>query len=158
MSPDIAVAGRIERSKRSGFFHAASRALGWAASFPALLSAALAVLAVLTVRSRFSDPDMWWHLKLGEMIARTHAIPRTDPFAFTTHGHAWTAHEWLAQLSIYGAWRVGDYPGLMLWLCGLASLLFVALYALCSIYSGNAKVALVGGLTGWFFGTVGLAV
>jgi len=46
----------------------------------------------------------------------------------------------------------------MLWLCVLPSLLFVLLYALCSLYSGNAKVSLLGGLTGWLFGTVGLAI
>ena len=26
-------------------------------------------------------------------------------------------HEWLSQLLIYGAYRLGGYSGLMLWLC-----------------------------------------
>ena len=34
-------------------------------SFPVMLAVSLVVLAVLTVRSRFDDPDMWWHLKSG---------------------------------------------------------------------------------------------
>jgi hypothetical protein len=118
----------------------------------------LAALTVLTVRSRFNNPDLWWHLKIGEIVWQTHSIPRMDPFAFTTHGHAWTAHEWLAQLMIYGAWKFGGYSGLMLWLCVVPSVLFVLLYALCSIYSGNTKVSLLGGLTGWFFATVGLTI
>lgn len=127
-------------------------------SFPAFLATVMATLTVLTVRSRFNDPDLWWHLRIGEIIWRTRTIPRVDPFAFTTHGHAWTAHEWLAQLTIYGAWKFGGYPGLMLWLCVVSSVLFVLLYALCSLYSGNAKVSLLGGLIGWFFATVGLAI
>lgn len=132
--------------------------LRWVFSFPALLCTLLATLAVLTVQSRFNDPDLWWHLKVGEIVWQTHSIPRVDPFAFTTHAHAWTAHEWLAQLTIYGAWKFGGYAGLMLWLCVVPSLLFVLLYLLCSLYSGNAKVSLLGGLTGWFFATIGLAI
>src|SRR5689334_21509521 len=37
-------------------------------SFPVMLAGMLTVLAVLTVRGRFNDPDMWWHLKTGEII------------------------------------------------------------------------------------------
>jgi hypothetical protein len=132
--------------------------LWWASSFPVLLSTLLATLTVLTVRTRLDDPDLWWHLKVGEIVWQTHSIPRMDTFAFTTHGHAWMAHEWLAQVSIYGAWKFGGYTGLMLWLCVVASLLFVLLYMFCWIYSGNAKVSLLGGLTGWFFATVSLTV
>jgi hypothetical protein len=123
-----------------------------------MLSTLLATLTVLTVAPRFNNPDLWWHLKIGEIVWQTHSIPQFDPFAFTTHGHAWIAHEWLAQATIYAAWKFGGYTGLMLWLCVVPSILFVLLYALCSVYSGNAKVALVGALTGWFFATVSLTI
>ncbi|HTQ54629.1 MAG TPA: hypothetical protein VMI94_09235 [Bryobacteraceae bacterium] len=132
--------------------------LRWLFSFPAFLATALMGLTVITVRERLNDPDLWWHLKLGEIIWRTRSIPRADFLSYTTHGHAWIAHEWLAQLSIYGAWRLAGDTGLMLWLCVVASLLFVTLYVFCSLYSGNAKVSLLGGLIGWAFATVGLAV
>ena len=127
-------------------------------SFPVMLSSLLAALAVLTVRLRFDDPDMWWHLKTGEVIWTTHTIPTTDLFSYTTNHHAWIDHEWLSQLMIYGAYRLGGYTGLMLWLCFFTAGLLIGGYALCSLYSGNAKVALVGGLTIWLFGTVGFAI
>jgi len=127
-------------------------------SFPAMLSLALAVLTVLTVSQRFNDPDLWWHLKTGEIIWNTHSIPQTDLFSFTTNHHAWTDHEWLSQVTLYGAWKLGGYSGLMLWLCVLASLIFIGQYALCSLYSGNAKVALLGALMAWFFATSGLGI
>ena len=38
--------------------------------------------------SRFDDPDMWWHLKTGEIIWTTHHIPTTDIFSYTTNHHA----------------------------------------------------------------------
>jgi hypothetical protein len=123
-----------------------------------MLCGMLAVLAVLTVRGRFNDPDMWWHLKTGEIIWNTHSIPRVDLFSYTTNHHAWTAHEWLSQLTIYGAYHFGDYAGLMLWLCVFASAFLIAQYALCSLYSGNAKVAFLGGLIAWLFSTMGLSI
>src|SRR5229473_381856 len=100
--------------------------LDLAFSFPVMVAATLVVVTVLTVGSRFNDPDLWWHLKTGEIIWNTHSIPRTDLFSFTTNNHAWTAHEWLSQVTIYGAWRLGGNAGLMLWLCVSSSLLFIA--------------------------------
>ncbi len=118
----------------------------------------LTVLTVLTVRSRFNDPDLWWHLKTGELIWNTHSIPRDDPFSFTANGSPWIAQEWLSEVTIYGAWKFGGYSGLMLWLCALPSLVVVGAYTLCSVYSSNAKVAFLGGLVTWLFSTVGLAI
>lgn len=127
-------------------------------SFPVMLMGLLAVLAVLTVSSRFDDPDMWWHLQTGQIIWTTHAIPTIDVFSYTTGHHSWVPHEWLAQTLIYGAYRFGGYSGLMLWLCLFTAALLIAGYALCRLYSGNAKVAFIGALTVWLFATVGLAI
>ena len=55
-------------------------------SFPVVLALLLIVLMLFTVRSRFSDPDMWWHLKTGEIIWNTQSIPRVDLFSFTAYG------------------------------------------------------------------------
>jgi len=127
-------------------------------SFPVMLSSVLLVLAVLTVRSRFDDPDLWWNLKTGEVIWTSHAIPVTDLFSYTTNHHAWIPHEWLSQLFIYGAYKLGGFTGLMVLLCVLTSTLLVAGYALCSLYSGNSKVGLLGALIIWLFATIGLAI
>jgi hypothetical protein len=127
-------------------------------SFPVMLSVALAVLTVLTVRGRFDDPDLWWHLKIGQIIWNTHSIPNADTFSFTAAGHPWIAHEWLSETMIYATYRAGGYLGLMILLCALPSLLFVLVYALSSLYSGNAKISLLGGMVAWFFGTIGLSI
>jgi hypothetical protein len=127
-------------------------------SFPVMLAFALALLTFSICRGRFNDVDTWLHLKIGQTIWNTRSVPRTDVFSYTANGHVWVAHEWLAQVLIYSAYRLGGYRGMMLWLSGLASLLFVLLYVYCSLYSGNPKVSLLGGLMGLFFGTVGLAI
>jgi hypothetical protein len=127
-------------------------------SFPVMLASLLTVLAVLTVRDRFSDPDMWWHLRTGQIIWNTHTIPTTDLFSWTTNHHAWVPHEWLSQVIIYGAYRFGGYSGLMLFLCVCTAALLIAGYILCTLYSGNAKIALLGALIIWFFATSGLSI
>lgn len=123
-----------------------------------MLAGLLAVLAVLTVRSRFDDPDMWWHLKMGEIIWTTHSIPLADIFSYTTNHQALIPQEWLAQVTIYGAWKWAGFSGLMLWLCLLTAAVLIAGYFLCSLYSGNAKVAFMGAMIIWLFATVGFAV
>jgi hypothetical protein len=127
-------------------------------SFPVMLASLLAMLAVLTVRARFNDPDMWWHLRTGEIISTTYTIPTTDLFSYTTNHHAWIPHEWLPQLVLYNTYRLASYPGLMLWFCFFTVALLVAGYILCSLYSGNSKTALIGALVIWLFSTTVFAI
>jgi hypothetical protein len=123
-----------------------------------MLAGLLLVLATLTVRSRFDDPDMWWHLKMGEIVWTTHTIPVTDLFSFTTNHHAWIPHEWLSQTFLFLAYKWGGFSGLMLWLCVFTTALFVAGYLLCALYSGNAKVGFLGALVVFVFATVGVSI
>lgn len=123
-----------------------------------MLAAGLAAVTVFTVSNRFDDPDLWFHLKIGQVVWATHSIPSTDTFSFTAQGHSWIAHEWLAELGIYAAYRMGGYTSLMACFAGLASLLFVLVYFLCHQRCGNWLGAFLGGACAWFFATVGLAI
>ncbi|HZQ54677.1 MAG TPA: hypothetical protein VFB14_20920 [Bryobacteraceae bacterium] len=127
-------------------------------SFPAMLAVLLVALAMLTIRSRFDDPDLWWHLKTGEIIWNTHSIPRVDAFSFTAGGQPWVAQEWLSELAIYAMWKSGAYTGLMLGFSVLTTLLLILAYVLCSKYSANCKIGFGGALAFWLFSTIGLAL
>ncbi|HEY7306976.1 MAG TPA: hypothetical protein VH601_22810 [Bryobacteraceae bacterium] len=122
------------------------------------MGALLIVLMAFTVRPRFGDPDLWWHLKTGEIIWNTHSIPRVDVFSFTAQGHPWIAQEWLSQVAIYGAWKLGGNTGLMLWLVVLSSLLVIGAYVLSTLYAGSCKLGFIAGMVTWLFSTVGLAI
>ncbi len=127
-------------------------------SFPAVLMAGLAVVTVCTTSGRFNDPDLWWQLRVGRIIATTHSIPTSDLFSYTVAGRPWTAHEWLAQLSMYLTYAAGGEQALMLWLCVFASLILIAMFAVCWMQARDGFVAFLGGLIVWFFATVGLAI
>ena len=70
----------------------------------------ICVLAVglfsIAVRNSI-DPDVWWHLRTGELIIENHAVPHTDPFSSTKKGSRWIAHEWLSEVLLYGLYREG---------------------------------------------------
>jgi hypothetical protein len=62
----------------------------------------LAVPAVVCLRERLGDPDLWWHLRTGEWILVNGRVPTEDPFSYTAAGHPWIAYSWLAELVFYG--------------------------------------------------------
>ncbi len=68
-------------------------------------------LFVMACRS-VTDPDVWWHLRTGELILQSHHIFRSDPYSFTRSGTPWVDHEWLSQVIIYCIYRVGSWAGL----------------------------------------------
>jgi hypothetical protein len=123
-------------------------------SFPVAICSLLGLLAVCTGRGRLDDPDMWWHLKLGEIVWNTHHVPQADTFSFTAYGHPTVPHEWLAQVMLFGFYRLAGYSGIMLWLCLISSALLIGGYILCALYSSNAKVSFVGALLIWLFSTI----
>lgn len=153
-SPEASAALATASSRRVAFRAVLERVF----SFPVMLAFLLAVLAVFAVRPRFDDPDMWWHLKMGQVIWTTHTIPLHDIFSYTTNHHASVPQEWLGEVSIYLAYKIAGYSGMMLWLCLFTSAVFIAGYAFCSLYSGNLKVAFVGAMIVWLFSTIGLAI
>jgi hypothetical protein len=77
--------------------------------FVAIFAMGLFVMACRNV----SDPDVWWHLRTGQLILQEHHVPRTDPFSFTRAGAPWLDHEWLSQVLIFGLYRLGGWEALI---------------------------------------------
>ena len=72
-----------------------------------------------TLSSRpLADPDIGWHIRTGELMLSTHALPRTDPFSSTMHGQAWFAWEWLYDIALGILYRGCGLNGVV-WLCAL---------------------------------------
>ena len=151
MSDPVPLTGRATQSVTLRFFRKVF-------SFPGVIVCLLAVLALLTVRNRFDDSDLWWHLKVGQVICATHAIPLVDLFSFTTHHQSLVPQEWLAEVTIYAAYRCAGLSGLMFWFCFFAAAQVIAGYILCSLYSGNLKVAFAGAMLVWLFATEGFSL
>jgi hypothetical protein len=78
------------------------------------LFVAILGLGLFTMAARgVADPDVWWHLRTGQMMVQTHAVLRSDPYSFTRYGQPWVDHEWLSQLLIFGLYRLAGWAGLI---------------------------------------------
>jgi len=60
------------------------------------------------------DGDTWSHVATGEWIIAHGAAPRADPFSHSMPGAPWTAHEWLSEVLLALALRVGGWSGVVL--------------------------------------------
>lgn len=57
------------------------------------------------------DVDLWGHVRFGGDIVHERAIPAADPYSFTSD-RPWINHEWLTELSMYGAFALAGPAGL----------------------------------------------
>src|ERR1039457_5581810 len=88
-----------------------------------LLSMLAAVLLLLLFSGEIRDTDIFWHLKTGQYILQTHALPVPDPFSYTSVSTAYPGeevtrrfnltHEWLSQVVMYLVYTAAGFPGLV---------------------------------------------
>jgi hypothetical protein len=85
------------------------------------------------------DPDFWWHLKTGEHIWQTGAIPTQDPFAFTSlakdpiHPDSKRisfilAQYWLAQVILYLVYKAFSFQGIIAFRAALLTLVIFMIW------------------------------
>jgi hypothetical protein len=63
-------------------------------------------IALLVALRKDLVVDGWMALVSGRWIAQ-HGLPSHDTLTVWTHGRRWTDQQWLAQLALYGLWRLG---------------------------------------------------
>lgn len=117
----------------------------------------LLLFAAVAGTVRLKAYDLFWHLASGRWILEHGALPRTDPFRFTSREVPWVDHEWLFQVVIAGLERAWGLPSLVVGLAvlvvALAALLFTSLRRAGAPAAGAALVVLVAvlGARGRFF-------
>jgi len=82
------------------------------------------VLGMFAMAARsVADPDVWWHLRTGQLIIQNHQLFQADPYSFTRAGQPWINHEWLSQVAMYGVYRLAGWGGLIV---GFAAIIAVS--------------------------------
>lgn len=112
------------------------------------IAAPLALLAVAIVVTGpgLVVQDSWLALVSGREVV-THGLPAVDHLTVMASGHSWVDQQWLAQLVLYGAARIGGV-GLAFALCALAVVAAFALAAHIAHRRGASPVLLLVSL-GW---------
>ena len=65
-----------------------------------LLAALLVAFVGLVTFAAPTDPDVWWHLRNGQLILES-GIPTHDVYSFTAGGREWLVQEWLTEVGMY---------------------------------------------------------
>lgn len=77
---------------------------------PWLIVGLILAPALVTISA---DPDLWGHLRFGLDMLEQHSLPSVDPYSFT-QDIPWINHEWLSELTMAIAYRIGGSVGLSL--------------------------------------------
>lgn len=85
----------------------------------------LAISIFLILLQKVYEPDTFWHIKTGEIILKTKAIPQKDIFSFVTEGRDWTPPEWLSDVVFYLVYKAGGFA--------LLNIFSIILYGLCFV-------------------------
>ncbi|MFM7148715.1 MAG: hypothetical protein ACKO23_02630 [Gemmataceae bacterium] len=52
-----------------------------------------------------TDPDIWWHLRVGQWIVDNGRLPLNDPFSLPGQSVRWIAYSWLFEVVLYEGYR-----------------------------------------------------
>jgi hypothetical protein len=91
----------------------------WTVGTFVVLAVMLAMLPLIV--RRVGDADYWWHIVTARWMLDHHALPVHDLFTYTVPAHAWTDHEYLTELIMYGLGKVAGqlaisvFFGLVTW-------------------------------------------
>ena len=106
-----------------------NRLIAWLSNPRQALLAAVLILTGAVGLDALSDPDVWWHIRLGDWIIAHHQIPAGELFAYTAFGNPLVAHEWLSETifaalaAVGGLFLVTLLMGLVAWSAMVATLL-----------------------------------
>ena len=60
--------------------------------------------------STIAPNDFWWHVRTGQLILQTRAIPTIDLFTYTQPGAPWINQAWLMQVALAQLMAWGGVP------------------------------------------------
>jgi hypothetical protein len=93
--------------------------------FVALLALGLFAMAARGV----TDPDVWWHLRTGQLMLLQHGVFHTDPYSFTRSGQPWISHEWLSEILMFGLYRLAGFGGLIVLFAAITAGTFLLVFS-----------------------------
>jgi len=106
----------------------------WAAS-------AVAIPVIVIAGTPLAVNDLAYHLRAGDIMFDTHAILRTDVFSAVAYGKPWLNQQWLAQLVLATAFRLGGWFGLVVLRALLGALVLSFVFLACRAAGAATKRA-----------------
>jgi hypothetical protein len=105
------------------------------------LAAGLMLIALRPLLTSIPPFDFWWHLATGRAIVMQGAIPTVDTFSYTRAGQPFYNQGWLAELLMYGLYRLGDVHLIVIVQSLVMALAYGLLLRLCIIRTGRLRLS-----------------
>lgn len=106
--------------------------------------AILAVLVFTSLSGRLlGDAGIGWHIRTGQLILATHAVPRVDVFSATMQGKQWFAWEWLYDLLVGWLEQKAGLNGVVWFTAAVIAAVFAWSFRLLVLRSTDLFIALV---------------
>jgi hypothetical protein len=106
----------------------------WAAS-------AVAIPVIVIAGTPLAVNDLAYHLRAGDIMFDTHAILRTDVFSAVAYGKPWLNQQWLAQIVLATAFRLGGWFGLVVLRALLGAVVLSFVFLACRAAGAATKRA-----------------
>lgn len=85
------------------------------------------------------DPDIWWHVRTGDLILQQHGLPHNEPFSWTMAGMPYIAYSWLFEVIASWIYKLGDMLAITLFTIGMAAVISVVMFLLLARKSGDPR-------------------
>jgi hypothetical protein len=122
-----------------------------------LVPAIAVVITMRPVAEPVLDPDVWWHLRVGQWVVEHRAVPVMDPFTQLGPTTPWVAYSWLYEVLLFGLYSAFGLAGIIAYRVVVSLLIVRAIHAfvtriepryLVAISLSGAAVLALGGLFG----------
>jgi hypothetical protein len=88
------------------------------------------VVTLRPVADPVMDPDIWWHLRVGQWVVEHHTVPVTDPFSRYGLDRPWVAYSWLYEVLVFRLYSLLGLAGIVAYRAALALAIVAALHHL----------------------------
>jgi len=101
-----------------------------------LLYPIASIAALMLSQGPVRDPDVYWHVRLGGEMLRTHSVAgHASSWSLVPPSGHWTTSEWLAELMLRGFVNAFGWRGMLVF----QALVTIALLALLAVALGAAR-------------------
>lgn len=109
--------------------------------FHLMLAGVVGIVVFLFIGASIADPDIWWHLKNGQIVLEQHHWIRFDTYSFSVTGTRWIDSEWLSEVIYFIAWKIARLRGIFFLYAITTESLMMGVLWLSYQASGSIKAA-----------------
>lgn len=88
------------------------------------------VVALRPVAVPVLDPDIWWHLRVGQWVCEHRTVPLTDPCSSYGADRPWVAYSWLYEVLVYRLYEMFGLGGIVAYRVAMSLAVVAALHRL----------------------------